>query len=89
VSSSFISGLFNHDISEVLSRLQQDIVRLVWGREARMAPLSDSEAFLAANPRVEMTVFDKAGLLPHDEQAQAFNRLVVELLTDKSALTTT
>jgi len=86
---SFISGLLNHDISEALPRLQQDIVRLVWGREARMAPLSDSEAFLAANPRVEMTVFDKAGLLPHDEQAQAFNRLVVELLTDKSALTTT
>ena len=47
-----------------------------------MTPLSDAEAFLAANARAELTVFDKSGLLPHDEQAQAFNRLVVEALSD-------
>jgi pimeloyl-ACP methyl ester carboxylesterase len=61
----------------------QPTLRLVWGREARMTPLSDAEAFLGANPRAELTVFDKSGLLPHDEQAQGFNRLIIEQLSPK------
>ncbi len=79
---SFFSGLLNHSVAEVFPNLTQKTLRIVWGREAQMTPLSDAEAFLAANARAELTVFDKSGLLPHDEQAQAFNRLVVELLTD-------
>ena len=75
---SFISGLLNHSVAEAFPALPQKTVRLIWGREARMTPLSDAEAFLAANGRAELTVLDKSGLLPHDEQAQAFNRLVVE-----------
>ena len=77
---SFFSGLLNHSIAEAFPALTQKTLRLVWGREARLTPLSDAEAFLAANARAELTVFDKSGLLPHDEQAQAFNRLVVEAL---------
>jgi pimeloyl-ACP methyl ester carboxylesterase len=79
---SFFSGLLNHSIAESFPKLTQKALRVVWGREARMTPLSDAEAFLAANARAELTVFDKSGLLPHDEQAQAFNRLVVETLTE-------
>lgn len=79
---SFLSGLLNHGVAEVFPQLPQKTLRLVWGREARMNPLSDAEPFLGANPRAELTVFDKAGLLPHDEQAQGFNRLLVELLSD-------
>ncbi len=79
---SFFSGLLNHSIADVFPALTQKTLRLVWGREARLTPLSDAEAFLAANSRAELTVFDKSGLLPHDEQAQGFNRLVVELLTE-------
>ena len=45
-----------------------------------MTPQAEAEAFLAANPRAELTALDKSGLLPHDEQAQAFNRLVIEAL---------
>ncbi len=75
---SFISGLLNHSVAEAFPALSQKTVRIVWGREARMTPLSDAEAFLAANARAELTIFDRSGLLPHDEQAQAFNRLVVE-----------
>ena len=75
---AFVSGLLNHSVAEVFPALTQKTIRLIWGREARQTPLSDAEAFLAANGRVELTVLDKSGLLPHDEQAQAFNRLVVE-----------
>ena len=79
---SFFSGHLNHSVAEVFPALPQKTVRIVWGREAQMTPLSDAEAFLGANPRAELTVLDKSGLLPHDEQAQAFNRLVVETIPD-------
>ena len=77
---SFISGLLNQGVADTFPALPQKTVRLIWGREARQTPLSDAEAFLAANARAELTVLDKSGLLPHDEQAQAFNRLVVETI---------
>jgi pimeloyl-ACP methyl ester carboxylesterase len=77
---SFISGFLNHSVAEALPALPQETIRIVWGREAQMAPLSGAEAFLAANRRAELTILDKSGLLPHDEQAQAFNRLVVETI---------
>ncbi len=79
---AFMSGLLNWSVAEAFPALTQRTLRVVWGREARMTPLSDAEAFLAANPRAELTVFDRSGLLPQDEQAQAFNRFVVEALTE-------
>lgn len=80
--AAFVSGLLNHSVADAFPKLAQKTLRLVWGREARLTPLSDAEAFLGANARAEMTAFDKSGLLPHDEQASGFNRLVIELLTD-------
>ena len=80
---SFFSGLLNHSVADVFPKLTQKTLKIVWGREARLTPLSDAEAFLAANPRAELTVLDKSGLLPHDEQAQAFNRLVIAALSEK------
>ncbi len=77
---SFISGELNHDIEDTFPNLPQENIRIVWGREAQQTPLSDAEPFLAANPHAELTVFDKAGLLPQDEQAPAFNRFITELL---------
>ena len=76
----FVSGLLDHSVRESVPKLAQQTIRIVWGREARMTPLSDAEPFLAANPHAELSVFDKAGLLPHDEQAASFNRLVEEIL---------
>ncbi len=79
---SFFSGLLNHSVAEVFPKLTQKTLRIVWGREARLTPLSDAEAFLAANPNAELTVLDKSGLLPHDEQAAAFNRLTTDILAE-------
>ena len=84
---SFYSGLLNHSVAGVFPGLTQKTLRIVWGREARLTPLSDAEAFLAANSRAELTVLDKSGILPHDEQAQAFNRLVIALLTAQETRT--
>lgn len=82
---SFFSGLLNWSVADVFPQLTQKTLRLVWGREARLTPLSDAEAFLAANARAELTVLDKSGLLPHDEQAQAFNRVVIAALAEGAA----
>ncbi len=78
---SFMSGLLNHSVADAFPKLTQQTLRLVWGREARVTPLSDAEAFLAANAAAELTVLDRSGGVPHDEQAQAFNKIVVETLS--------
>ncbi len=80
---SFFSGYLNHSVAASFPKLPQKTLKIVWGREARLTPLSDAEAFLAANSRAELTVLDKSGLLPHDEQAQAFNRLVIAALAEE------
>ena len=85
---SFVAGLLNLDISVELPALPQNTIRIVWGREARITPLSDAEAFVAANASIELTILDKSGMLPHDEQAQGFNRIVVDLLTEHDQKTT-
>jgi pimeloyl-ACP methyl ester carboxylesterase len=46
-----------------------------------MTPLPEAEPFLSANPNAELTVIDKSGMLPHDEQSMAFNRLVEETIS--------
>ena len=79
---AFLSGLLSHGVADVFPALAQSNIRLIWGREARITPLSEAEPYLAANPNAELTIFDKCGALPHDEQAQAVNRLIIDLLTE-------
>jgi len=76
---SFLSGDLGRSVGETFSTLPQETIRLVWGRESKMVPLPDAEPFLSANSRAELTVLDKAGVLPHDEQASAFNRILLEI----------
>lgn len=78
---SFMSGLLNHSVADAFPKLTRLPLRLIWGREARVTPLSDAEPFLAANPHAELSVLDRSGVVPHDEQAQAFNKLVVEAVS--------
>jgi pimeloyl-ACP methyl ester carboxylesterase len=75
---AFISGELGHSVQDSFPHLTQRNIEIVWGREAHMTPLSDAEPFLSANSHAELRVLDKAGLLPQDEQAEAFNRLVIE-----------
>jgi pimeloyl-ACP methyl ester carboxylesterase len=83
---SFIGGQLNHSVRESLPKITPNVLKIIWGREAKQSPLSDAEAFLAANPRAEWTVIDKAGMLPHDEQASTFNRIVIDLLKSSDTL---
>ena len=72
---AFTGGRFNLDIAESFAELRQPVL-LVWGKQAKTTPLADAPAFLERNPRAILRVLDGAALLPHDEQAEAFNELI-------------
>jgi pimeloyl-ACP methyl ester carboxylesterase len=55
-------------------------VLVVWGRQDRTAPFSDSRALLAAMPRATLVAVDSAGHLPHMEQPAKVAGAVVRFL---------
>ncbi len=67
--SAFVSGKLYWDASEAWSRLEQRVL-LVWGKEAKITPVTDSAAFLATNPGAELQEIGAASILPHDEQPE-------------------
>jgi len=82
---AFVGGRLNRDIAAAFAGLEQPAA-LVWGRQAgRVAPLSDAPAFLERNPSAILKVFDEAQLVPHDEQAEAFNVFVHQWIEEHNA----
>src|SRR5436305_1773768 len=67
--SAFVSGKLYWDASDAWSRLEQRVL-LVWGKEARIIPVTDAAAFLVTNPGAELQEIGAAGILPHDEQPE-------------------
>ncbi|MCW3095091.1 MAG: alpha/beta fold hydrolase [Chthonomonadaceae bacterium] len=76
---SFLSGLLCCDITEVYPEIQQPIL-VVWGRQAKVTPVEDARAFYEQNPNARLRIFENSGMLPHDEEAPAFNAAVTEFL---------
>jgi pimeloyl-ACP methyl ester carboxylesterase len=74
---SFLSGYLNIQIREEFRRLERPVT-VVWGQQAQLAPVCEAQAFLEVNPDAELEIFSQAGLAPHDERAEEFNRLVEE-----------
>lgn len=72
---AFVSGKLYWDASEAWSQLSQNVL-LVWGREAKITPITDAAAFIATNPGAELQEISPAGILPHDEQPEQFANLV-------------
>ncbi len=73
-----LGGALNRSVRQEFAALRQPIL-LVWGYHARLVPSTDGPGFLRANPRAELVGFE-AGLLPHEEAADAFNRHVLKWL---------
>ena len=69
--ASFASGYLNINIAEQFPHIE-DLPLLVWGRDAKITPLAQAEAFLQANSNAKLEVVDDAGALPHEEQPEAF-----------------
>lgn len=67
----FLSGYMNINVQEPFKGVV-DLPLLVWGRDSKESPVSHSEEFLISNPNAKLEVVEKAGMLPHDEQPEAF-----------------
>lgn len=77
--SAFVSGKLYWDASEAWSRLEQRAL-LVWGKEAKITPVTDAAAFLATNPGAELQEIGAAGILPHDEQPEQTANIITDWL---------
>ncbi|MES2462959.1 MAG: alpha/beta fold hydrolase [Armatimonadota bacterium] len=85
VLPSFISGFLNINIKEAFKNVV-DLPLIVWGQKAKETPVSQAEAFLIANPNAKLEVIQDAGLLPHEEQPEAFLAAVRPFLRDDEAI---
>ena len=77
---SFLAGLLNCDLTHIYPEIQQPIL-IAWGRYARVTPVENANAFLEQNPNAYLRIFERSGMLPHDEEAQDFNAAVEDFLT--------
>jgi pimeloyl-ACP methyl ester carboxylesterase len=82
--ASFVTSYLNLNVRDEWQRLQSPIL-LVWGRHAQITPVEQAEEFLRLNAQARLEVFEKSGLLPHDEQADEFNSLVRDTLRGVAA----
>lgn len=62
-------GKFNLDIEESYRALNKPVL-IAWGREARWATVDQSAAFRSMNANTRLRVFDRCGILVHDECAE-------------------
>lgn len=83
--AAFLGGALNLSVRETYPSLAQP-VQIVWGREAKVTPVSDANLFIRARPASRLKVFDRAGLLPHDECADEFLELARLVLSEQSGM---
>lgn len=81
--AAFIGGALNQNIRNSYPTLRQP-VQIVWGRDAQITPVSDANLFIRLRPASRLKVFDRCGLLPHDERAEEFLTLASHVLQDET-----
>lgn len=79
-TSRFLGGALWRDSRGEFRSLQMPVL-LIWGDGAAYTPVSNAAAYLAANPRAELRVFEECGSLPHVEYAERFNQLLLDRYT--------
>jgi pimeloyl-ACP methyl ester carboxylesterase len=77
---AFLAGDLDCDVADAWPRVTQPAL-VVWGRQATFTPVGDAAAFARANPAARVEIFERSGVLPHDEHAAAFVQMVREHLT--------
>jgi pimeloyl-ACP methyl ester carboxylesterase len=78
--SAFVAGHLNLDVRRALRRLAQPAL-LVWGDQAREAPVEEARGFIAVKPDFEVAIFERVGDLPHDERPEEFIEIVRPFLS--------
>lgn len=80
---SFLAGLLNCDITPVYPKVTQPIL-IAWGAQASLTPVENAQGFLEMNTNARLRVFENSGMLPHDEEAEAFNESALAFLTGQN-----
>ena len=77
-----VSHLQSDGLMDLYARVdaQGRPVLLIWGREDKTVPFADNVALRQAMPHAEFHAIDAAGHLPHIEQPQIVNPLLIEFL---------
>jgi pimeloyl-ACP methyl ester carboxylesterase len=78
-ATSFVSGALNIDIAEAFAHLTTPAL-IVWGKQAKVTPASEAQAFQRLNPAAQIELIDECSMLPHDEQAGRFHQKAIEWL---------
>lgn len=72
VPAHFVGGALNCDVSGDLPRVAIPVL-VAWGERATdPSPRSDADAYVRLAPNARLATFADAGLLPHEEQPNAF-----------------
>lgn len=82
---AFFSGYLNTNWHGAFARLSARRVTLIWGRHDRANLVDRAEHLLRLNPQASLHVFDRSRALPHEEQSEEFNQLVIRTLLARSA----
>lgn len=73
--AGFLAHHLDYDVRDPLRRLVSRTL-IVWGERARIAPVEEVRAFMAARPDAEVAILEHAGDLAHDERPAEFAELV-------------
>jgi pimeloyl-ACP methyl ester carboxylesterase len=73
--AAFVGGTLYHDVQDAWPRVGQPVL-IAWGDRSTFTPVSDAATFLALNPGAQLEVFQGCGIIPHDEQPEAFATIV-------------
>jgi pimeloyl-ACP methyl ester carboxylesterase len=77
--AAFVSGALNLSVRETYPSLTQPVF-IIWGRDARITPVSDANLFIQTRRQTRLKVLDRCGLLPHVEKAEAFLEIARQAL---------
>ena len=77
--------LLGTDVRPKLARIATPTL-VVWGRNDTLVPLSVGEQLCAAVAGAKLVVLDRAGHVPMWDQAEAFNRSVMDFLRTQGAV---
>jgi pimeloyl-ACP methyl ester carboxylesterase len=79
VVGALLGGRLNVDIRNALRRVRHPML-LVWGDQARQNPVQHAHAFRVLKPETEWALIPNAGDLPHDEQPERTNAVLLGFL---------
>jgi len=75
---SLITGLLDLNVTEDFRALKQNIW-LCLGKDIKIPPTRTVEKLVKLNRNVKYKLFDNAGLLPHNEKADEFNKFIKKI----------